>query len=272
MAPVTITEEQLEAKLREILETWPLYRTFQYTGAFGNKLPNEIRLFCGKSVCKKEQQWRLSGFAASYTHHKRDFLEVIYTCRNCGVATIRYYLFWGGQMPDTGMVFKVGQYPALVKEPPAELAKKLSKDDLDLYRKALTSRNNGYGIGALAYVRRVIENKMNDLLDLLQQAAQEGVGVEAELQKIEEVKSSWRFDDKIDYAAKALPKHLKPGGVNPLDRLHDLTSEGLHQKSDEECLDIFDRCKGAFEYVFRRLVVEIADARSYVEGLTKLTP
>lgn len=268
MSTAITSDAELRVKLREILESWPLYRQFQYAGSAWTQLPKEIRLFCGSSVCGKEQQWQLGGFARSTTNHKQDFSDITYVCRNCGIRTTRYFLFWGGEKADGGLVFKAGQYPPLVKEPPAELAAKLDKADLELYRKALTSRNNSYGIGAVAYLRRVIENKMNDLLDLLHQAAKEEPGAQAELQKIEEVKKSWRFDDKIGYAANALPKHLKPGGTNPLDRLHDLASEGMHHKSDDECLDIFDRCRGAFEYVFRQLVVEIEDARAYMADLT----
>ncbi len=152
-------------------------------------------------------------------------------------------------------------------DPPAEIAKNLDKDDSDLYRKALTSRNFGYGIGALAYLRRIVENKMNDLLDLIEEAVRQDGGVPEELNKLEEVKKSWRFDDKITYAAKALPAHLRRDGINPLDFLHDLASEGLHHENEDNCVEIFDRCKNAFEYVFRQLRVEIDDAKAYIATL-----
>jgi hypothetical protein len=107
---------------------------------------------------------------------------------------------------------------------------------------------------------------MNDLLDLIRQAAEE-TGANDELKRIEEVKKSWRFDDKITYASKILPKHLKPHGVNPLDALHDLASEGIHHRSENECLDIFDKCKAAFEYVFRELEVQVEDAKAYLQAI-----
>jgi hypothetical protein len=107
---------------------------------------------------------------------------------------------------------------------------------------------------------------MNDLLDLLRQAA-EYLEETAELKTIEEVKASWRFDDKITYAASALPRHLKPCGANPLDALHDLASGGIHHHTEDECLEIFDRCRIAFEYVFRELQVQNEDARAYIANL-----
>lgn len=240
---------------------------FPLKGAVNNYLPQEISFFCDNPKCKKEQLWQRAQIG---TADKGGWRGREYTCRNCGKNTIRYYFFWVGE-DQNGLFLKVGQYPPLQKEPPLRLAKKLDETDLDLYRKALTSRNNAYGLGALAYLRRVVENRMNDLLGLLYEAAKDDEGAEAELKKIEEVKASWRFDEKIGYAAGILPKHLKPGGVNPIDMLHDLASEGIHHRSEDECLDIFDRCKTAFEYVFRELDVQIEDARAYIASLTPKT-
>jgi hypothetical protein len=110
---------------------------------------------------------------------------------------------------------------------------------------------------------------MNDLLDLLHEAAKDEGSAE-ELAKIEEVKKSWRFDDKIGYAAGILPRHLRPGGVNPIDKLHDLASDGIHHRTEDECIEIFDSCKTAFEYVFRELDVQIEDAKAYIASLKPL--
>jgi hypothetical protein len=154
---------------------------------------------------------------------------------------------------------KVGQYPAQMADPPTELAKQLDRDDLDFYKKALTSRNFSFGLGALAYLRRVVENRMDDLLELIAQAAAEARFAPDLLKELEQAKKSYRFDDKVTYAAKILPPHLKPGGQNPIDLLHDLASEGLHARSEDECLEIFDKSKIVFEYVFRQLKVHQED-------------
>jgi hypothetical protein len=255
-------DDELIAKLQEVLQDWPLYRPFRYAGTTYYFIPEELVLFCPTPKCNKEQSWHAQIFTGP---QKGGFMQKEYTCKNCGQSVARYYFFWNGDK-NQSIFFKVGQYPPLELEPPPRLAKKLNKVDADLYRKALTSRNNSYGLGALAYLRRVVENKMNDLLDLIQQAARDD-SAEAELKKIEEVKKSWRFDDKIGYAAKVLPHHLKPEGTNPLDALHDLASDGIHNRTEDECLEIFDRCKAAFEYVFRELDVQVEDAKAYLQSL-----
>ena len=108
---------------------------------------------------------------------------------------------------------------------------------------------------------------MNDLLDMLHEAAKADDSFVEELKRIEEVKASWRFDDKITYAANLVPKRLKPGGLNPIDRLHDLASDGIHHRTEDECLDIFDQCRASFEYVFSELEVQIEDAKIFLQSL-----
>lgn len=62
---------------------------------------------------------------------------------------------------------KVGQWPPLAIEPAPALADSLGKEDVELYKKALINANFSHGIAALAYFRRVVENKVNDLIDLI---------------------------------------------------------------------------------------------------------
>jgi hypothetical protein len=166
--------------------------------------------------------------------------------------------------------FKIGQFPTLEEEIPPELEKQIAGDDLEFYRRALRCRNFNFGIAALAYLRRVVENRMNDLLDLIAEAArQAGYGAE-ELRRLEEVKASRVFDDKVSYAALILPPSLRPGGTNPFDLLHDLASEGIHHLSDAECIDVFDRSRVVFEHAFIELKVREAKDKSFLEGLSQL--
>jgi hypothetical protein len=273
------------AGVKKLLESGPLYRTlrFKFEGAF--LLPENLRMYCRQ--CKGDRNWAISADAKRIIYPPPPpptliggsprpapqgdigFNQRTYWCKDCGQSSITIFTLMTKSDQDWS-IQKVGQHPPLEHEPAAEL--KLSTDDLVLYKKALTSRNFGFGVGAVAYLRRVIENRMNDLLDLIEQAATLDGEAHEELAKIADVKNSYRFDDKISYAATALPKHLKiKDQPNPLDFLHDLTSEALHHMSDDECLTVFGRCRGAFEYVFRRLNVEIDDAKEYIKAVKTAT-
>jgi hypothetical protein len=277
-----LADEQLAEKLKAALESWPLYRRLHYRGAKDyTDLPVNIWLFCEK--CKNVQRWgrevykKISG--ATYRIKQRSgWNDVVYTCRNCSVdpSAVRYNFYWSqAEVPAdaVGEFLKVGQYPPLEERVTDALKKVLDEEDLAFYKNAIRMRNYNLGIAAVSYLRRVVENRINDVLDVLAEAAQEHSFAAEELRKIQEVKASFRFDDKIGYAAKLLPPHLRPEGKpNPIDVLHDLTSDGLHSKSEEECIDIFDKVKKVFEYVFGNLNVQIEEARAFVKSLGQLKP
>jgi hypothetical protein len=265
--PQPLTAEQLFVKLREILEGWPLYRDFTYLGTDDvQRIPPLLSLHC--PFCKKEQWWAIRN-PSSYGDRK-GYFTATYVCRNCGACEARFYIYWSGE-PETGYkFFKAGQYPPLEERIPAELEQQLKDVDLEFYKRALRCRNFNFGVAALAYLRRVVENRMNDLLDLIAEAARQvGYGAE-ELRRLEQVKASRVFDDKVSYAAAILPPSLKPGGANPFDLLHDLASEGLHSLSDGECIDVFDQSRTVFEHVFIELKLKEAKDKSFLDGVKEL--
>jgi hypothetical protein len=274
-------ETALMAELKEALESWPLYRKIQYDNLEKvTDLPPNLNLYCPK--CQHVERWtrdiyRKSPRSAISTtiHHKIGFGTVQYRCCNCpsNPSYVNYYFYWGKWGADESAFFKAGQWPAPDEGVSSALQERLDEDDLDFYKKAIRLRNHSLGLGALAYLRRVVENRINDMLDVLAEAAREHHFAAIELAKIETVKASHRFDDKIDYAAKLLPSHLRPEGKpNPIDKLHELTSDGLHARSEEECIEIFDKIKNVFEYVFGALRVHVDDARLFVKSLEELQP
>lgn len=281
--PIHSMEELRDEILPEILTNWPLYRTLRYTVPNNEKpqrfFPQEISMYCSDTMCDHVQRWTWHG-----TYEASSYVDsIIYACRNCEQKKWYFYRWIlptimlkndGSILPSRPGAFqKIGQFPPLEERISRTLEEQLNKgdgQDLDLYRKALRSYNHNYGIGALAYLRRVVENRMNSLLDLIQEAAHESELTPEQIQQIDEIKKSRVFDDKVKFAANLLPSHLRPDGHNPIDDLHDLTSEGLHRRSDDECLDIFDQSRHSFEYLFSRLEIEKTSAQEFVKGHREL--
>lgn len=272
-----VPQKSARDMIAEILESWPLYRSFHYSEnlvheqqhEFGVSryffLPQEINLLCPNPKCKKMQYWTC---ASEHVGAGTALHTATYGCNNCKTSWIEYFFWWTEDNKNQGLFFKAGQYPELSIEPSAKL--KLDKENRDLYKKALTSRNFSYGIGAVAYLRRVVENRMNALLDLVVEAARNNGVSEDSLAEFQAVRGSSRFEDKVEFARRTLPKRLRPGGHNPFDVLHDFTSEGLHRKTEEECLEIFDGVKLTFEYLFAHLNFESEDAKRYAQELSGL--
>lgn len=276
------TSAALDERLREILVHGPLYRKFIYTGnechfsgfrgtahqRFG-KLPWQLKMYCDHKKCESLTWWEVINidvyFLSDYIH------QAVYRCKNCGdrygQGSTQYYQFIWQEQDGFNIFIKVGQFPALSIEPSPELAKALGAEDVHLYKKGLIDFNFGHGIGAVAYFRRVLENKINALLDLIVEAAR-NAKLDEHLVEIEAVKKSHRVEDKIDVAAAILPIHLKPGGHNPLDKLYRPLSAGLHGESDDDCLTIFSEARFVFEYLFKNLTESNEEARNYILRLS----
>jgi|SRR5712692_5861836 len=75
------------------------------------------------------------------------FSQLTWQCRNCQKSTLRVWLLWA-KRGNTALVIKTGQYPKLEVTIPKEFENALG-DKRHLYIKGMTSRHNGYGIGAL---------------------------------------------------------------------------------------------------------------------------
>jgi hypothetical protein len=274
---------ELAKKLSEILVNGALYRTHVYlgkechsthTGQYGQKsrsanVPVEIKMFCSDEACEHETWWVTDHpqvfFGSTFIYDRK------YKCKNCGVQTAHYFFIWQ-ERQDHNLFVKVGQYPELEERVPRELEQALGARDLKFYKNALRLRNFNLGLASAAYMRRVVENRMNDMLDILHEAAVAHNLPEELLKRHEEVKKDKSFAVKIDYAGELLPQYLRPAGKpNPMRILHELTSDGLHAKSDEECVDIFDLCRKTFEFVFGKLRVEAEQAKSFVQGMATLT-
>ena len=96
----SLTDDALEAKLGNILETWPLYRELSYTGADNvRRLPQLIRLHC--PLCKNTQWWERQrvthysdGLLAHPTSDKTGFSCGKYQCRNCTARNILFFYYW----------------------------------------------------------------------------------------------------------------------------------------------------------------------------------
>jgi hypothetical protein len=273
----------LQEPLSDVLTKWPLYRAFVYMGntchserhsSYGQKnrfglLPKQIRLYCGHKECGYETLWEISEaeicFRSEFIYRKS------YTCRNCGKTTVNYCFIWQ-ELESNNIFIKVGQYPELEERVPDTLKEAFDGDDLKLYKNALRMRNFNLGVAAVAYMRRVIENRMNDMLEILHEAAITHNAPTELVARHKEMKEEKRFSVKVNYAGDLLPASLRPSGKpNPMAVLHELASDGLHAKSDEECVDIFDACRRTFEYVFGKLRVETEDAKIFVKEMSALT-
>jgi hypothetical protein len=224
-----------------------------------------------------DQWWQIGYNEGPFYFGHQGPQRITYTCRNCGEAQQYYWISWIElQAPDkdtqSGQFTKVGQWPPLSIELSRDLAKSLGKEDAKLYKKALISASISHGLAALAYFRRVVENKVNSIIDLILESAKNAEYGEVDRKQLEEIKASTYVDQKISLAKKLLPAHLRPGGHNPLDTLYGVASAGLHGESEERCLELFAEYRTSFEYLFRNLTVGNEEALEFLKQMSSPTP
>ncbi len=222
--------------------------------------PATISLDC--ATCKRETSWGTD--RKVYVVSISALSLCYYTCHLCRSRSI-HYLLW--RTEDN--VMKVGQSPAQTASIPPSIEKRLGCSAI-FYKRALTSRNEGFGLAAVAYFRRVVEDKTNELVDVVADSA-EAMGMsEADVTKIRAAKDEKIYEDKFKIAAQSMPSAMKPDGANPLQALCDLLSVGVRTQTERQCLQIADDVHEIFDYLFDRLRTKIEDRNSFVAKVKKI--
>jgi hypothetical protein len=233
-------KELADADIKAFLEAAPLYSWREFKQARVNRGSlwiKEIDAYC--DVCQQQRPFqdlrpRGGGAGMGVSALKSGTSCFEFSCVSCRKSHREYLV---EQILDEGNIRlqKYGELPRS-KLGRNRVLQKFLKDDLDNYEKAMICLSHEYGVAAFAYFRRVVENNISRLLDLVQQDAQSSGGDQPTLEAIAELRKDAPMSEKIKVANLALPSHLKPDGLNPLGRLYQVLSEGLHSLSEAECL------------------------------------
>ena len=159
-------------------------------------------------------------------------------------------------------VRKIGQVPPPSIDVPSDLAARLGAT-ATYYKQALTCLAHGLGLAAVAYMRRVVEEKTDELIDVVVELARTYNADENLIKELQGAKTQVRYEDKLRVASELIPESMRPGGVNPLGQLYTHLSVGVHGKTDDECVGIFNELKDDFEFVFRNLHIQAEERRAF---------
>ena len=257
-------------EIKTFLENVPLYVSREYDLSGVNRRDiriREIDAFC--EICGLLRPFHTTksiGGGAGYSTDITDILcpslkdETIcleFQCVSCKRSKREYHV----EQIVSEKTVKLQKYGELPRRRIArtQVLQKFLKDDLDNYEKAAVCLSTGYGIAAFAYFRKIVENNISKLLDLVQEDAESSIASTEITAALGELRKNSPMNKKIPIANKALPKYLKPDGLNPLGRLYKVLSEGVHDLSEEECLDKAKATSDCLEY----LVSELASRKKH---------
>jgi hypothetical protein len=275
-------EETLKEKVQKFYRDHPLYTPFDID------VPDDIRdmrpeiLVLDCIYCRVERPFSvfIPGNKPVYTipfpvgyddygrrggvdKHETDpepfHYEFQYVCTHCNA--LYYYAFQVSRKDNR--VFKIGQFP-----PPSEkldplVERELGPLDAQLFKKGLRNLNYAYGIGACAYMRRLVEDQIVSILLLLKGQTQDP----ERLSVIEEALQAKDFTRKTHVAKDFAPDSLKVGDMNVLKVIHDEYSKGMHGYTDEQCLEIALKLRVALEFVLVELKAHEKKRRAFVETM-----
>lgn len=212
------------------------YRLAKYTDKIKLRMP-DVELYCDNQVCNGIRFFELKeGNEYLYwdTWNERFFT---YQCKNCELNWKRFAVAVNPNKDGTCDAYKIGEMPPFGPHVPSRLIK-LIGPDRDFFLRGRRAESQGMGIGAFTYYRRVVENQKNRILDEVIKVGEKTGFAEESLDILRQAKFENQFLKAIDSVRDAIPQFLLVDGRNPLTLLHSALSEGLHAKSDEECLEL----------------------------------
>jgi hypothetical protein len=229
----------------EFLESTPpgaheqLLGVCEQEGATWQLTTPDIQLHCSSEICGGLRTFQSPSMVyPSFEKWTPGFIT--YSCRNCRRTSKLFALLvrQSGKDGTSGAAVKLGEDPPFGPHTPARVIT-LIGPDRDLFLRGRRAENQGLGIGAFAYYRRVVENQKGRIIREIGRVAQRLGASQDVLAEFEGAAQEVQFTKAIDRIKAAIPQVLLIDGQhNPLTLLHTALSEGLHDHTDEDCLEI----------------------------------
>ncbi|MEJ7564913.1 hypothetical protein WKI25_08930 [Acinetobacter baumannii] len=262
---------QVTNLLKDFFENAPLYMSLTLPGEHNKERSHklkEIQAFCEKcDTSKPFHNMEKNDYVIYFPAWDRVKSFVLqFKCVTCGDSSKKFWV----KMEQTDDAFfkyeKIGQDPKIELSRSKHLSK-FFKSDKDEYNKAVICIAHGYGVAAFAYMRRIIENNIMQLLDMI---AEDDMVDSSIKEALSELRNESPMSDKISIANKALPSYLLINGHNPLGAMYKVLSEGVHSLSDEECLRRTETVQKCLEYIISGIATHKKSKEAFKDNLDLL--
>lgn len=199
-----------------------------------------LELHCSDDLCNGVRSFRSFDPLIERESLERDivhYLYVKYQCSNCRNTLKVYSLAAKIDEIPHGICYKLGEFPPYGPPVPPRLIK-LIGPDRDIFLQGRRCENQGLGIGAFAYYRRVIENQKNRILEEIIRVSEKMGEQKDKINTLRAAIKETQFSKALDMAKEVMPENLLISGQNPMLLLHRALSQGVHELPDEQCLEL----------------------------------
>ena len=217
----------------------PYYWTNKDTGVVEKKLLADYL-----ETYQKNQQMRIPRFENdpeppwTWTHDVFEDTRIMIFKYYCAMENTHHmdYIV----LTDEYKMIKIGQYPSVADLSFPELKefkKVMNKDDEVELKRAIGLFSHGIGVGSFVYLRRIIER-------IIDTAGKEAI----DKNKIDEAEfGNSHIDKRIKMVADYLPEMLVNNTI-----LYGVISKGIHELSEEECLEFFPVMQNIIMMILRQ--------------------
>ena len=196
--------------------------------------------------CEKEGVFRAHDYLSDnisiprWTTRHNGLIEIEYRCTRNEFHAYHTYYF-----KADAFFTKVGQFPSVAdfQIPQVEKYRKiLDEEEYKELTRGVGLSAHGIGIGSFVYLRRVFEN-------LIEEAHIEAQNKDKEFSENEYIKA--RMDEKIKLIKSYLPEFLVENRS-----LYAILSTGIHELTEDECLQYFETVKIGIEQILDEKIVQ----------------
>jgi len=283
---------------KKFLEEYSLYRKFDYTidrpyfsnyshsGTILSELPKPaINMAC--PICKSQQTFNMTNNYQEEDDKNKtgrsspifQSFQLNYLCSSCKSYVYEFFVEFGvtrkkdkdgNEKWSNGWVRKIGQRPEWSIEIDSQVQKFLSEENLELFKKGLICESQSYGIGAYSYYRRIVESIIADLLKEIEDLIPEGEEKKEYLTAVEKTKKENIVANKISLVKDLIPEFLLIDNVNPLAVLYGSVSDGLHNRTDEECLNLAETIRECLSFLITQIYSNKNSKKQFTDRIKTL--
>jgi len=232
----------------------------------------EIQLHCEDERCNGIRFFRCvtaDSVGLSMTGYR--FFYLTYRCSNCQKIEKTFSL--SAKVTEEGKAkgecYKFGELPTYGPPIPSKLMK-LIGPDRDEFLKGRRCENQGLGVGAFIYYRRVVENQKNRILGEIIKVADKIGTSKSNIEILQKAIEEIQFTTALDMAKGAIPESLLINGHSPIKLLHSALSEGVHALTDEQCLEMASSVRVVLGELSERLSQALKDEAELTKALSSL--
>jgi hypothetical protein len=198
----------------------------------------EIKLHCDREGCEGERRFECE--SGHHTlHGAYDCRFLTYVCKDCGKSRKRFALeIIRDKQTMSGWVKKFGEAPLFGAHTPRRVFDLIGEEYRELFLQGRRAENRGLGIGTYAYYRRIVEHQKGRFIDEIRRVAEKLGAPPETIKAFQDARTEKQFKNAIEKIKLAIPPSLLINGRNPLLLLHDALSEGIHEYTDAQCLDL----------------------------------